>query len=482
MIKFSLLISLFCSYSIFSQCGGNISLSTWIQEGPAASGNWSVNAGGTSVTQSINGQPTMFVSPDDYINVRIKGKFRVDVGSGDNDFMGFVFGYKSPNVISGPNECDFYLFDWKQEFQVVSGVTADEGFSLSKIDTNINLSNAAANYPVFWDQEDVGINRTNLGKYINTTLGWNYSQTYDFELTFTYSKIIIKIDNDTIFDVNGCFQPGRFGFYNYSQPDVTYSDFSYELIYDFYVPPTITCIGDTSVFNAVSDTCFYALQDTSIALWNWDFGDGNSSTDTVGIHPYSAPGLYTVTLVVEDVNGCRDTTTQTVDIKPKPSDLDLADTLEHCFDNGGLVLDAGIWNSYLWYDNTVGQYNTVFQEGDYRITVFDQFGCDVSDEIAVVEFCPAELLVPNVFSPNNDFQNDSLTYFEKHIFGFDFTIYNRWGELVYQTDDINMFWDGKNINNDKEVSDGTYYWFAKYKDKKQQEFEQKGNVTVFRNK
>lgn len=464
-----------------SQCSGSINFNGWIQEGPPTNGNWIVNVAGDSTVQTLNTQPTFLVSPDNYINVKIRGNLFVHPLAGDDDFIGFVFGYESPNVSTTVNECDFYLFDWKQQYQLDGGYLGEAGFSLSKVDTSVDLSNQPAGWPIFWDQENVGNGRVNLGKRVGPSEGWVHGTSYDFELIYTYSRIMIKIDNDTIFNVIGCFEPGRFGFYNYSQPNVIYSNFTYELIYDFIVPPTVTCLGDTSFFTSLSDTCPAALLDTSIISWNWDFGDGNTSASTNGVNYYQNAGVFSVTLIVEDVNGCKDTTQQLVDIKPKPAHFDLPDSLEHCFDNGTLLLDAGTWSAYYWFDNSTGQTTSVSQKGNYGVTVYDSFGCDSYDAIDVVEFCPAVLIVPNVISPNNDQKNDSLRYFKNHIFQFDFSIYNRWGQLMFQTDDLNNAWDGKNMNNGELVSDGVYYWFAKYWDKKNQLFEQKGNVSVFSN-
>jgi hypothetical protein len=57
------------------------------------------------------------------------------------------------------------------------------------------------------------------------TLGWADNTEYLFELSYRADRIVIKIDSVTIFDISGTFQPGRFGFYNYSQPNVRYQEF-----------------------------------------------------------------------------------------------------------------------------------------------------------------------------------------------------------------------------------------------------------------
>ena len=134
---------------IQAQCVGLIDLNTWSQQGPAASGTWTVNAAGTQVTQGINGQPTFFVSPQEYINVRITGT--ISSSGSDDDYIGFVFGYQNPINLPGPNyDCDFYLFDWKRGNQTV-GL---EGRSLCRVDTNLALGYGGAVSPWVWAHED----------------------------------------------------------------------------------------------------------------------------------------------------------------------------------------------------------------------------------------------------------------------------------------------------------------------------------------
>ena len=76
--------------NLFAQ--GNIDLSAWSQEGPPGAGNWVVAVYGESVLQTINGAPTHFVSPNNFINTTIGGSFSVETTS-DDDFIGFVFGF-----------------------------------------------------------------------------------------------------------------------------------------------------------------------------------------------------------------------------------------------------------------------------------------------------------------------------------------------------------------------------------------------------
>ncbi len=78
-----------------------------------------------------------------------------------------------------------------------------------------------------------------------------------------------------------------------------------------------------------------------------------------------------------------------------------------------------------------------------------------------VDVCSSYRL-PNIITPNGDGKNDELVPFPyENVQGVDFYLYNRWGRLVYKTDDIDIHWDGKDMVTHQPSSDGTYYYVCK---------------------
>ena len=212
-----------------------INLNTWNQESASGNGNWTVAPDGNSVFQSINGNPTFFVSPDDFINTTFNGEFQVQT-TGDDDYIGFVFGYQSPLAANGDavNDYDFFLFDWKQNNQTSGGQLAQEGFTLSRVQGTINDF-----LPGFWghnDSTEFDVLATDYG----STRGWADNTEYDFTLLYQEDRITIDIQGGTddfassqrIFNITpgdvglSTFQSGKFGFYNYSQASVRYQGFT----------------------------------------------------------------------------------------------------------------------------------------------------------------------------------------------------------------------------------------------------------------
>ena len=202
MYKFITILILFCSVGMAN--AGAINLHNWAQKGDKANGNWKVSDSGSHVTQTINGLPTYYVSNKNYMGTKIGGTFKVgEGGNWDNDFVGFVFGYNSPD--------DCLLFDWKQSVQG-DGL---EGFTLSRIKddgdgiTEVNYGGNTG--------DDITVLASDYGDN-----GWEDNTEYEFSLEYTEDNIIISIDGNVIFDVDGVFADGKFGFYNYSQEDVRY--------------------------------------------------------------------------------------------------------------------------------------------------------------------------------------------------------------------------------------------------------------------
>ncbi len=88
------------------------------------------------------------------------------------------------------------------------------------------------------------------------------------------------------------------------------------------------------------------------------------------------------------------------------------------------------------------------------------------------------LYIPNIFSPNNDGQNDKLFVRGQQIESLHFIIYNRWGNLVYESNDINHGWDG--TQNGKKSETGVYVYRAEVTFKDGETLVKRGNVTLVR--
>jgi gliding motility-associated-like protein len=106
--------------------------------------------------------------------------------------------------------------------------------------------------------------------------------------------------------------------------------------------------------------------------WNWDLGDGTTSTLQHPIYEYADTGFYLVALTIENQYGCSDSTQKYIQIKPI----------------------YAVW-------------------------------------------------IPNAFTPNGDFINDYFSVDGYGISQLQMSIYNKWGELLFESNELESKWDGK---------------------------------------
>ena len=127
------------------------------------------------------------------------------------------------------------------------------------------------------------------------------------------------------------------------------------------------------------------------------------------------------------------------------------------------VLDAGEgFTAYQWQDGDTARYYTASNEGIYWVQVTDTLGCHGSDSIKM-EVCKGTMYVPNAFSPNGDGHNDIFKVItdQENITAFLFMIFDRWGQEIFETQDIKSGWDGKVKGKAAQVD--TYAWKVTYR-------------------
>ncbi len=117
-------------------------------------------------------------------------------------------------------------------------------------------------------------------------------------------------------------------------------------------------------------------------------------------------------------------------------------------------------------------------QADFSVYFFDNFSiCPCEDTIAQIEPM-AEVVIPNVFTPNKDGSNDEFIVKGQGIEHLNLKVYNRWGGIVYQSDDLKQGWDGKLKNKDCEA--GVYFWTAEIVFQNGKHEMRQGTVTLVR--
>lgn len=97
----------------------------------------------------------------------------------------------------------------------------------------------------------------------------------------------------------------------------------------------------------------------------------------------------------------------------------------------------------------------------YFVTAIDSFGNESEPSVKVIVDNCIKYAIPNVFSPNNDNYNDILRPYEyQDVEKIDLSIFNRWGQVIFETEDPEIFWNGKHQKTNELVSPGVYYYIC----------------------
>ena len=216
-----------------------------------------------------------------------------------------------------------------------------------------------------------------------------------------------------------------------------------------FTTPPAGCVPYNAVFT-----------NTSLAgqTFQWDFGDGSTSTDINPTHLYTVPGTYTITLIANDPGTCNitDTTRSTIIVASIPTadfsfapvvpventpttftNLSSADAVRFIWKFGdGDTLETNSRADVSHQYNATGTFNVC-------LTAFNVAGCPdtvCKDVSAIVT--PA-VDVPNAFTPQSGGINSKIFVKGFGITKMRFIIWNRWGQKVFETNDKNIGWDGK---------------------------------------
>ena len=189
--------------------------------------------------------------------------------------------------------------------------------------------------------------------------------------------------------------------------------------------------------------------------------------------------------ILTSINNCDSITSYVLTVNNNPNvSINIGDT-SICQDSSILIYGIGA-TTYIWSDNIIDStYFTPTYNATYTVIGTDFNNCEGSSQVTItLDTCitePFTINIPNVFTPNNDGNNDGF-----YISGTSFilnstTIFNRWGEVVFKTNFSNA-WDGR-LSSGQLAPDGTYYYFIDINAYDNGIFTQKiykGNLSLFR--
>lgn len=220
---------------------------------------------------------------------------------------------------------------------------------------------------------------------------------------------------------------------------------------------------------------------------NYSYGWTPNVGNTASVSNLEA-GTYDLTIT--DANGCTISASYTVsttgvlpvDITPQTATIDAGESVDL-----DVTVGSGVSNeNYSWTPsdglsctNCPNPTATPDSTTTYYVTVTTADGCSSTDSVMIVvkQACP-EIYIPNVFSPNGDLNNDTYCIYGGCIETFTLEIYNRWGELIFTTNDPEKCWDGKQKG--EPVNTGVYVYKLNITRTDGEVIQESGNVNVVR--
>lgn len=277
------------------------------------------------------------------------------------------------------------------------------------------------------------------------------------------------------------------------------SDTAYRSVTIIPPPPVIDFNGPAS--GCVPLTVqFENLSEYAIAS-NWQFGDGGQANATNPVYTYYQPGTYTVTLTITGIDGSTQTMTQEqiIHVYPNaqaaftvtPNEISIPSQPVYC-----LNLSSGA-STYEWdfgdgnYSNETNPMHYYTEEGIFTITLIanNQYNCPDTMMLYDAVYAKKGGLIdfPNAFTPDptggnggaynpNSYDNDVFFPISSGVMEYQLHIYNKWGELLYESNDVNKGWDG--YYRGQLCKQDVYVWKVRARFVDGQKFEKAGDVTL----
>jgi len=270
-----------------------------------------------------------------------------------------------------------------------------------------------------------------------------------------------------------------------------------EKVLTYYPVPPLIIVEPSSFVGCTPGIVFFNNLSTPIDDSydiTWDFGDGGTDGAISPTHVYEDPGTYSVSVDIVSPIGCSTSASfrNWIEIKQSPKAAFTSSPDEPSNFNPLVSFSNQSTNavSYIWQFDAFGrsmEENPTFtfpDTGVYFIALIatHENGC-MDTVVHQIDVIPrVTYFMPNAFSPNDDGKNDEFrgSGFTQGMQNFEFSIWNRWGEMLFATSDPQEGWSGRKDNTGEVFPPGVYIYRVNYVDPRGQPFLLEGFATLIR--
>ncbi len=255
----------------------------------------------------------------------------------------------------------------------------------------------------------------------------------------------------------------------------------------------------TDVTNGCGPLCINLSSGNNPAIvqCHWNFGDNTTSNNCGTVnHCFANPGSYNISLTSKDVNGCSSSITKNnfITVHPNPIAAFTATPKETSilnpniyFKNNSVGATSWQWDFGDVNNNTSTTQNTSYTYADtgYYVVILEisnEFGCKsiTGDYVRILP--DVAVYIPNSFTPNSDGTNDLFNPMGVGIDGekYELIIYDRWGSLIFQSNNPAKGWDGIVMGGSEAAQQDTYVWKIRFDDILGQKKRYTGHVNLIK--
>lgn len=248
-----------------------------------------------------------------------------------------------------------------------------------------------------------------------------------------------------------------------------------------FVNATSSLGGELRSCNPITATFVASSNDGSITILP---GDGSPAVHSSPyIHSYHSHGIYKAYVISgTDSSTCNITDSVKILIKyGSPPLKSLKDTTFNCIGLTGALNAGNEGSSYFWSSWETTQTISPVYNGNYFVNVDNGF-CSRLDSSHVIQLnSEYPIILPNIITPNEDGVNDFWDLSKYALQDLEFIVYNRWGNVVFKTNNPNTQWKGVNQKGE-DLSESVYYWLLKCQSscKPDERITEKGWIQIMR--